>query len=175
MLEKKYSQRRAMFAITRASFRATLRSPSAVIFTLVFPLVFIVVFGFIRPGNISIDAGVQPGCDTTGIIYQSLKNIPGVRLQTGKSSAELEKLLFKGRIDAILYITKDTAKNPPVQIVNLSVSNATRDNGAIIKSIISSVIDKYNLNVMSRIVEHSREYIPSEYANAVMTAELKEN
>ncbi len=175
MTEKKYSQLRAMFAITRASFRATLRSPSAVIFTLVFPLVFIVVFGFIRPGNISLDVGVRPECDTAGIIFQSLKNIPGVRLQTGKTTEDLEKLLFKGRIDAILYITKDSTKNPPVQIVNLSVSRATRDNGAVVKSIIGSVIDKYNLTVMNRIVEHSKNYIPSEFANAVMTAELKEN
>src|SRR5262249_50158565 len=98
----------------------------------------------------------------------------GVRLQR-KPEAELEKQLFKGRIDAILYIAKDTTKNPPVQIVNLFVAGATRDNGAIIKSIIGSVIDKYNLTVMSKIVEHSREYIPSEYANAVMTAELREN
>jgi ABC-2 type transport system permease protein len=175
MTEKKYSQARAMFAITRASFRATLRSPSAVIFTLVFPLVFIVVFGFIRPGNISLDVGVHPECDTSGIIFQSLKNIPGVRLQTDKTAAELEKQLFKGRLDAILNISKDPTKNPPVQIVNLSVSKATRDNGAIIKSIIGNVIDKYNLNVLNRIVEHSKEYIPSDYANAVMTAELREN
>lgn len=164
-----------MFAITRASFRATLRSPSAVIFTLVFPMVFIVVFGFIRPGNISLDVGVRSDCDTTGIIYQALKNIPGVHMQTGKTTADMEKQLFKGRLDAILYITKDSAKNPPVQVVNLSVSKATRDNGAIVKSIINNVIDKYNLNIMTRIVEHSKEYIPSEYANAVMTAELHEN
>jgi len=175
MTEKKYSQAKAMFAITRASFRASLRSPSAVIFTLVFPLVFIVVFGFIRPGNIKLDVGVLPECDTTGIIFQSLKNISGVRLLTGKTTGELKKQLFKGRIDAILHIAKDETKNPPVQIVNLSVSRATRDNGAIIKSIIGNVIDKYNITVMNRIVEHSRNYIPSDFANAVMTAELKEN
>ena len=175
MLEKKYSQARATFAIIRASFRGTLRNPSAIIFTIVFPLVFIVVFGFIRPGNISLDVGVYPECDTTGIIFKSLKNIPGVHLLTGKPTAELEKQLFKGRLDAILNITKDSTKNSSVQIVNLSVANATRDNGAIIKSIIGNVIDKYNLNILNRIVEHSREYIPSDYANAVMTAELKEN
>ncbi len=175
MTEKKYSQLRAMFAITRASFRATMRSPSAVIFTMVFPLVFIVVFGFIKPGNINLDVGVRPECDTTGIIFQSLKNVPGVRLITGKTTEEMEKQLFKGRMDAILYITKDETKNPPVQIVNLSVSRATRDNGAVIKSIIGSVVDKYNLTVMNRIMEHSKNYIPSDFANAVMSAELKEN
>ncbi len=43
----KYSQLRAMFAITRASFRSITRSPSAIVFTLLFPLIFIIVFGFI--------------------------------------------------------------------------------------------------------------------------------
>src|ERR1043165_10113145 len=105
MSEKKYSQARAMFAIMRASFRGTLRNPSAIIFTIIFPLVFIVVFGFIRPGNISIDVGVRQDCDTTGVIFQSLESIPGVHLLTGKTTSELEKQLFKGRIDAILYVT----------------------------------------------------------------------
>ena len=89
MPENKYSQFKAMLAITRASLRGTMRSPSAIIFTLIFPLVFIVVFGFIRPGNIKLDVGIKPGCDTTGIIFQSLKNIPNMVLLTGKTEAEM--------------------------------------------------------------------------------------
>ena len=42
-----YSQAKAMLAITRGSLRATFRSPSAVIFSIAFPLIFILVFGFI--------------------------------------------------------------------------------------------------------------------------------
>jgi ABC-2 type transport system permease protein len=175
MSEKKYSQLRATFAITRASFRATLRSPSAIIFTIVFPLVFIVVFGFMRPGNIRLDLGIQPGCDTTGLIYSALKNIPSIRLVTNKTPEEMEKQLYKGRMDAVLNISKDATKNPPVQIVELTVSKATRDNGAIIKSIIGNVIDKYNIIVMNRIVEHSRNYIPADFSSSVVQAELKEN
>ena len=97
MNEKKYSQFKAMIAITQASLRGTLRSPSAVIFTFVFPLIFILVFGFIRPGNIKLDVGVQENCDTTGIIFQSLKNIPNIVLLTGKTEEELEKLMLKGK------------------------------------------------------------------------------
>jgi ABC-2 type transport system permease protein len=50
-----YSQTRAMMAIAKASFRSITRSPSAVVFTLVFPLIFITVFGFIKGGNVSLD------------------------------------------------------------------------------------------------------------------------
>ena len=46
-----YNQLKAMLAITKASLHAILRSPSAVIFSFAFPLIFILVFGFIGGGN----------------------------------------------------------------------------------------------------------------------------
>ncbi len=46
-----YSQIKAMLAITRASLRSILRSPSAVIFSIAFPLIFILVFGFLSSGG----------------------------------------------------------------------------------------------------------------------------
>ncbi len=36
-----------MMAITRASIKAMFRNPSAVVFSFAFPLIFILVFGFI--------------------------------------------------------------------------------------------------------------------------------
>jgi len=50
-MDKPYNQWRAMLAITKASFRAIFRSPSAVIFSFAFPLIFILVFGFIGGGG----------------------------------------------------------------------------------------------------------------------------
>ena len=54
-MAQKYNQLRAMLAIAKGSFKAILRNPSAVVFSFGFPLVFILVFGFIatqseRPG-----------------------------------------------------------------------------------------------------------------------------
>lgn len=175
MQEKKYSQRKAMLAITRASLRGTLRSPSAIIFTLLFPLIFIVVFGFIRPGNIKLDVGVKQESDTSGIIFQSLKNIPNIVLYTGKTEAEMEKLMLKGRLDAMLNIYQDTTKNPPSNIVDVTVSRATRDQGAIVKSIIGNVIDRHNLVLMNKMLEHQKDFIPSDFTKAAMSAELRES
>ena len=56
---KQYSQWKAMLAITQASLRSITRSPSAVIFSLGFPLVFIVVFGFISGNRIRLEVGVD--------------------------------------------------------------------------------------------------------------------
>ena len=45
-MEKKYNQFAAMVALTKAALKAIFRSPSAVVFSLVFPFIFILVFGF---------------------------------------------------------------------------------------------------------------------------------
>ncbi|MBK5286199.1 MAG: ABC transporter permease [Bacteroidia bacterium] len=175
MNEKKYSQFSAMLAITRASLRGTLRSPSAVIFTLIFPLIFIIIFGFIRPGNIKLDVGVRENCDTTGIIFQSLKDIPNIVLLNGKSNEELEKLMLKGKLDALLSIRTDETKNPHGQVVDLTVSRTSRDQGAIIKSIVNNVIDKNNLVLLNKIIQQEKNIIPSDFAKAIMTAKLHES
>jgi len=51
-----YSQLKAMLAITKGSLKAVFRSPSAVIFSIAFPLIFILVFGFLgNSGKVSIN------------------------------------------------------------------------------------------------------------------------
>ncbi len=62
--QKKYSNTRATLAIAVASFRSIIRSPSAVVFSLAFPLIFIVVFASIGGNAISVDVGVAKTCDT---------------------------------------------------------------------------------------------------------------
>src|ERR671921_1424508 len=106
-MPEKYNQFRAMLAITKASFRAILRSPSTVIFSIFFPLVFILVFGFIgTSGNTFYRVVVLNGSDTTNALYDSLKAMKVVKLQPQTDSAELESELIKGRITGLLNITK---------------------------------------------------------------------
>jgi len=40
-----YSQTKALWAITRASFKAIFANPSAIIFSILFPIIFILIFG----------------------------------------------------------------------------------------------------------------------------------
>ena len=72
---KSYSNFRATMAIAKASFRSIIRSPSAVVFSLAFPLIFIVVFANVGGGGVTVDVGVAKTCDTTGPVYQTLKKI----------------------------------------------------------------------------------------------------
>src|SRR5215469_332228 len=100
---KSYSNTRATLAIAKASFRSIMRSPSAVVFSLAFPLIFIVVFANIGDRPVSVDVGVAKTCDTSknDPVYQALKSFKMVNLITNQSAAEMNKNLSKGSIDAI--------------------------------------------------------------------------
>src|SRR3569833_1250644 len=115
--QKPYSNTRATLAIAKASFRSILRSPSAVVFSLVFPLIFIVVFAYIGDRPVSVDVGVAKTCDTTAPVYKALKTVKMVNLVTDQSTEEMNKNLSKGSIDAIIDIKKKSdswALYPPL-------------------------------------------------------------
>ena len=69
-MEENYSQVKAMFSITKASLKATFRSPSAVIFSIGFPLIFILVFGFIgEGGGFSVNVALDKTSDTAQSMF----------------------------------------------------------------------------------------------------------
>ena len=139
----KYNQLKAMLAISKASFRGILRSPSAVIFSLVFPLIFILVFGFIKGNTIRLDVGIDPLCDTTSTIYHLFSKLPTINIEKNKTRLEMEDLLHKGRLDAIVFIhNSDKDKG---QIVDVITSKASREKGLFVKSVLVNMVDKQNI------------------------------
>src|SRR3978361_1148802 len=97
MTDKPYSNFKATIAIAKASFRSIIRSPSSVVFTLLFPLIFILVFGFISGGGvISVDVGVAKTNDTINPVYQALKKVSVVRLIHNQTPQEMQTNLKKG-------------------------------------------------------------------------------
>jgi len=164
MQEKKnYSQLRAMKAIAVASFRSIIRNPSAVVFSIAFPLVFIVAFGFINGNSIKMEVGIDPQSDTTGTIYHSFINSPNVELKKQFTAAELNERLNRGRIDAVLKFDKASSTN--TEVVEIITSQASREKGMFVRSLVTNLIDKQNieyyknvsLHVDSSIIERARE------------------
>lgn len=143
--EKKYSQLRAMFAITRASLRSTTRSPSAVVFTLAFPLIFIVVFGFIGGGVFTIDVAVKKDCDKNNPVYQALLRVPIIKLDTSISESDMKTDLEKGRIDASLSVKINPKGSMPEYTVFVETTNASRQRGNVLKSVLNNIF--YNINI----------------------------
>jgi ABC-2 type transport system permease protein len=119
-----YSQRRALLAITKASFRAVFKSPQATFFSLFFPIVLIVIFGSLGGGgSVSFDVALSKDSDSLNVIYQSITHAPIFSIAKG-SDKEIEDRLKRGRITAMLKIKKnDTAANKyEVHVISTSAS-----------------------------------------------------
>ncbi len=157
--KKSYSNLKATLAIARASFTSIIRSPSAVVFSLAFPLIFIVVFANIGDKAVSVSVGLAKTSDTTNVIFKTLKSVKMVNLITSESTAEMEKDLSKGSIDAIIDIQKTPAFNAPTPgnagnyqtpiplkaplAVNVKYTKASQK-GGILRSVLNNIL--YNIN-----------------------------
>ena len=107
-MSKKYSQFRAMMAITKASLKATFRSLQSIFFSLFFPVVLIWIFGSLGGNGIPASkVAFEKGTDSTNQLYQVLKNHPYLKFVEDKK-LDVEDELRKGRIAAIIAIRKNT-------------------------------------------------------------------
>src|SRR5215212_3077183 len=107
-----YSQKKAMWAISKASLRALRRSPSAIIFSVIFPFIFILVFGFIGGGGPTIRIAMASNSDSTNPVYYALKNIPNIKM-VQDDAVILNEDLEKGRLTAIVNIRKNGDSSLP--------------------------------------------------------------
>lgn len=137
-MSSSYSQFRAFAALTKAALRSIAKSPSSVVFTIAFPLVFILVFGFLGGGSYQIKAALAPDSDTLNPVYTGLKRLPLLRLQQHGEKAALKQELEKGGITAIIHIRKTGAL--PAYKVLLEVNAADRDKAAQLKSVIGQAV-----------------------------------
>lgn len=151
MSNKPYSNTRATLAIAKASFSSIIRSPSAVVFSLAFPLIFIVVFANIGNRPVTVDVGVAKTCDTLNPLYKALKKVKMINLITSESGKDMHTDLSKGSIDAILDIkNNNSASNPSQQVskmtplmVNVQYTKASQK-GGILKSTLNNIL--YTIN-----------------------------
>lgn len=147
-MQQRFSQISAMLAITKASLIALLRSPSAIVFSVLFPLIFILVFGFIGGGGrMTFKVGFHPQSDTTSLVHMVLRDSIGLNI-VHKPLAELEKDLERGKITAILNVTprKSTdLQGGETYVIEMKTSGAANvQNVMMLRSIIQSVILRFN-------------------------------
>jgi ABC-2 type transport system permease protein len=137
-----YNQFKAMLAISKASLRAIFRSPSAVVFGFGFPLIFILVFGFIGGGGISVRIGMENLRDTNNYALRALLANPLIKLVT-KDSQSMREDLEKGRIAAIISV--DSAQTPmgyQQYRIRPLTSEASKDKYPILRSFLAESIQR---------------------------------
>lgn len=147
-MSQPYSQIRAMLAITKGSFRSIFRSPSAVVFSFAFPLIFILVFGFVGGGGrFSLKVSFDKRSDTTNAVYQALKKVAGINLVTGEEK-DITEDLEKGRIAAIINIQRNQQGTSPAYIINIKTSEAVNpQNTQVLQSILNGIISGVDRNL----------------------------
>jgi ABC-2 type transport system permease protein len=146
-MPKTYSQLTAMLAITRASLRAIFRSPSAVIFSFAFPLIFILVFGFIGGGGgMSVRVGFDKNTDTTSDLYHAIATMNGIKITNGDEQT-LRNDLEKGRLSAIIQIRKNTSANPAYSIKLVSSEAVNPQNVQVLHSMLDGLINNMNRKI----------------------------
>lgn len=148
----KYSQWTALLAMAKASLKAILRSPSAVVFSLGFPLVILLVFGFIGDSTVSVKVGVDSATDTHSYLFRQLQQEKSLKLVSDMSPAEMQEELKKGHITAILRI-KDLPANAgaPANEVQVYTSTAAVEKIGLFNAILNGVIR----NADARYYTHS--------------------
>ncbi|MEO8710567.1 MAG: ABC transporter permease [Parafilimonas sp.] len=144
-MQKNYNQFRAMIAVAKGSLRSILRSPSAVIFSIGFPLVFILVFGFIgEGGGISLEVALSKDADTiNNPVYTAIKNIGSLHF-INENDSLLKEDLEKGNITAIINIVKNASSNPDYTIELKSSEAVNPQNIDVLESILKNVINNIN-------------------------------
>jgi ABC-2 type transport system permease protein len=137
--EHQYNQVVAMLAIAKASLKSIFRSPSAVIFSFLFPIIFILVFGFLSSTTPVIKVAFAEESSTQNDLYKKLLEKSNLKIKTQPEKISLQEL-EKGHITAILNI-KEVAPNAfPKYVVEITTSTAAADRIGLLQSIIQQVI-----------------------------------
>ncbi len=109
-MSKPYSQSKALWAITKASFKAIFNQPIAIFFSLLFPIIFILIFGAFGSGGSPVyRITLAEGTDTVNNKFlQKVLSSPLVKLVRFPDTIARNKELQKGRITAILGVATGT-------------------------------------------------------------------
>ena len=153
-MSQRYSQTKATLAISKASLKSMFRSPSAVIFSLAFPIIFILVFGFIGDrGGMSFDIAFTEGSNTQNPVYQWMQTDSNIHIHTG-TAKELNEQLLKGKLDAMVTMKYGAADSFGMNPLNVTIQTST----ASIQSgqIFQSVVKEY----VNAISEKTLQYFP---------------
>ena len=146
----RYSNAQAMRSLIKASLQAILKSPSAIVFTIAFPLIFILVFGFLGEGSgFSIKVAAAPGSDTTSGLYAILHQV-SVLKWVNKDSAGINKMLKHGDIVATIDIRKQPTGAKPEYKILLNAASSELDKARQLDNILTSVIQSADPEIQKR-------------------------
>ncbi len=140
-----------MRALVKASLQSILRSPSAVIFGIAFPLIFIIVFGFLGGSRgFSISVATEPGSDTSNQLYSILHNIPVLKWKGGHDSTKISNALKEGDIVATIAIKEQADSTRPRYSIVLRAASSQMDKVPQLKGVLAGVVQNMDPEIQER-------------------------
>jgi ABC-2 type transport system permease protein len=133
---------KAMLAVTRASLKATFRSPQSIFFSLFFPIVLIWIFGSLGGNSMpSVDVAFEKKIDSSLFLYSALKKNPVLHF-VNDPKKDIEDELRKGRITAIIDLQKSADTTHTPYTIHLRTSSASQRDFGLLNSVLSATINK---------------------------------
>ncbi len=151
-MAQSYSQAKALWAITRASFKAIFKQPASIIFSLLFPIIFILIFGaFSNGGSSSQPIAIIPGSDTANAFFDSIKANPYIRIASLKDTVAMREAIEKGSLTAMLRIDKQATDSFHTYKVRIIATSASGSNlGELLQQLdylaIKTELDEAHIN-----------------------------
>lgn len=143
-----YNQLRAAFALAKASLIAMLRSPTSVVFSLLFPVIFIVVFGsMVNNSIVQLKIVLAPGCDTANPVYKAIAATENITIDTKLNISDATSALQKGRLTAIIDIKQTPDRPVPKYDVYITSGASSAAQSNLLQTILRNIIAVVNENV----------------------------
>jgi ABC-2 type transport system permease protein len=141
-----YDQLHASLAIAKASLISTFRSPTSVVFSILFPVIFIIVFGSMVDNTVvHMKIAFTPDSDTSNVIYKAITAIGNISVVSNTVPSQNMEDLKKGRLAAIIQIKKDSLNKlfPHYSIVT-NTSASSGEVGKLLATLLKNAIATIN-------------------------------
>jgi ABC-2 type transport system permease protein len=156
LMSASYSQTKALWAITRASFKAIFANPSGIVFSILFPIIFIMIFGAFGNGGPSRHKiAIAPGCDTTNALFDSLRHSDYIRIVRYPDSMAMKKDFAKGNLAGVLDIkkTRDTTGADKF-LININTTSASGQSFGLFMQSFKMLILQMELGMNNSRADH---------------------
>lgn len=113
-----YSQFKAFTALTKAALISIGKSPTSVVFSFAFPLVFILAFSYLgKSKNVEFQLAFTPASLQYTSVMQQLEAQPNIKLKPYVDDKQTLEQLKRGQIDVVLDI--DSIVTPPYYTIKI--------------------------------------------------------
>ena len=119
------------------------------IFSFIFPFIFILVFGFIGDGasKQSFKIVIDKNSDTANLLYQTITTAHGFNVMQYATAAEMKAEINKGRLAGIILIQKNNTVGSNPYSIFLKSTTSSNDKWPQLKSMLENTVNEISNHI----------------------------